>query len=236
MYELVIANRNYSSWSMRPWVLMQHLRIGFAERRLTLFSDDFHAVLRTLSPAGRVPVLVDGGTCVWDSLAIVEYLAEAHPGVWPVDRAGRAQARSICAEMHAGFGALRNKLPMNIEARLPDAWPKDDADLQRDIARIVTMWSGLRAANGSRGPFLFGEFCAADAFFAPVVTRLRTYAVPVPPEVEHYMRTVLRLPAVQDWVRGALAERTFLPEDEPYRASPDEGRADWSDVLDALPR
>ena len=218
---LYIGNRNYSSWSLRAWLLMRELGIAFEERQLMLFSDAFRTEIARVSPAGRVPVLVDDGFAVWDTLAIAEYLAERHPqaGVWPADPRERARARSVCAEMHAGFGALRSRMPMNVEASLPGLGL--DAQVQADIDRIVALWTDLRATHGSRGPFLFGRFCAADAFYAPIASRFTTYAVALPPVCEQYRRDVLALPSMQAWTAAALAEHCFLPEDEPYRSPPE---------------
>lgn len=217
---LYIGNRNYSSWSLRIWLLMRQLGIAFDEHPLQLFSASFRSELAKVSPVARVPVLVDQGFAVWESLAIVEYLAERHPeaGVWPADSRERARARSVCAEMHAGFGSLRSRMPMNIEARLPGmGW---DLAVQADIDRIVEIWTGLRALHGDRGPFLFGGFCAADAFFAPVCSRFTTHAVALPEVCDAYRQAVLALPAMREWTEKALAEHCFLPEDEPYRRAP----------------
>jgi len=214
---LLIGNRNYSSWSLRAWLLMRQAAIPFEERLVALGSEAFGREVRRHSPAGRVPVLVDAGFAVWDTLAIAEYLAERFPdrGIWPGDAQDRARARSVCAEMHAGFGALRSQMPMNIEARLPGrGW---NLQVQDDVDRIVEIWSTLRERHAAHGPFLFGRFCAADAFFAPVVSRFETYAVPTPPPCDAYRQAVLALPAMRDWTEGALAERAFLAEDEPYR-------------------
>lgn len=216
---LYIGNRNYSSWSMRPWLLMRQLGIGFEERRLELFTDEFRREIARVSPAGRVPVLVADGFAVWDSLAIAEYLAEVHPqlGVWPSDLRARARARSVCAEMHSGFSALRQQMPMNIEARLPGfGW---NLQVQADIDRIDAMWSGLRAEHAALGPFLFGRFGAADAFFAPVITRFDTYAVTLSPACEAYRQAMHALPAMHEWIAAAREERSFLAADEPYRRS-----------------
>lgn len=217
---LYIGNRNYSSWSLRAWLLMRQLGIDFDEHPLRLFSEDFRATLARVSPVARVPVLVDRGFAVWESLAIVEYLAERYPqaGVWPADDRMRARARSVCAEMHAGFGQLRNRMPMNVEARLHGlGW---DLAVQADIDRILAIWTELRTLNAARGPFLFGDFCAADAFFAPVCSRFTTYAVNLPPPCDAYREAVLALPAMRAWTEAALAEHCFLPEDEPYRRAP----------------
>ena len=216
---LTIGNRNYSSWSLRAWLLMRQLGIRFSERLVPLFTPQFGQAVAAISPAGRVPVLDDDGFAVWDTLAIAEYLAEKFPGagVWPRQARARARARSVCAEMHAGFGNLRSRMPMNIEAHLPGmGW---DLEVQRDIDRIVEMWSGLRAEHAAGGPFLFGSFCAADAFYAPVASRFTTYAVALPPVCDEYRRAILELPAMREWSAAACAEHMFLAEDEPYRRS-----------------
>jgi glutathione S-transferase len=224
MLQLVIANKNYSSWSMRPWVLMRQSGIPFEEVMLPF--DDFEPAsafkqgVRALSPAGKVPILVDGSLAVWDSLAIAETLAERFPDkhLWPADPAARARARSICAEMHAGFTGLRTHCPMNIEASLPEigalVW-RDKPAVRTDVARIQAMWEELLAQHG--GPMLFGDFSIADAYYAPVCMRLRTYALPVSPTVQAYIDRVTALPSVAEWIAGALAEQWFVVEDEPYR-------------------
>ena len=224
MFKLYIGNKNYSSWSMRPWVLMKQERIDFEEIKLRFdaFSADsnFKQRLGKISPAGKVPVLVDGERVVWDSLAIAEYLAECFPArdLWPRETAARARARSVCAEMHSGFGALRGACPMNIEACLHDAgaiiW-RDNLGVRADVARIGEMWQELLDEHG--GPLLFGRFSIADAFYAPIVMRLRTYDLPVPDAARRYMDTVCALPGVKAWIEDALAEADFLPFEEPYR-------------------
>ena len=222
--QLYIGNKNYSSWSMRPWVLMTQAGIPFDEvmLRFDAFSPGsmFKTQVERLNPAGRVPVLVDDGLAVWDTLAIAEYLAERFPGnqLWPADARARARARSVCAEMHSGFGALRNHFGMNIEAVLPEVGARvlaDQAKVRDNVARIVSMWNELLAEHG--GPMLFGAFSIADAFFAPVVMRFRTYAVPVPPPIAAYMERVIALPGVAAWTADALAEKDFLPFEEAYR-------------------
>ena len=226
MLELYIGNKNYSSWSMRPWLLMRELGIAFEERPLRLdWAEDSHfkATLRKLAPSGRVPLLVDDGFAVWDSLAIAEYLAERFPdkAVWPADAKRRARARSVCAEMHSGFSDLRGTFPMNIEADLADVGREKlgaDAAAARDVARIDALFS--EAIGGSGGPFLFGGFSAADAFFAPVCTRFRTYRLPLSSASHVYLERVLALPSFRKWQEAALAEHDFLVEDEPYRARP----------------
>jgi len=224
MWKLYIGNKNYSSWSMRPWVLLRQAGIPFEEVmvRFDAFSADsqFKQRLGPISPAGKVPVLVDGELVIWDTLAIAEYVAEQHPdlGLWPADKAARARARSICAEMHSGFQALRGACMMNIEASLPDvgalAW-RDKPALRADVQRLVEMWSALLTEHG--GPMLFGSFTIADAYFAPVCMRLKTYALPVPAHISAYVERVRALPGVKDWIDGALAEHDFLDFEEPYR-------------------
>ncbi len=222
--QLYIGNKNYSSWSMRPWVLLTQAGIPFEEvmLRFDAFTPDskFKSELARHSPAGRVPVLVDEGFAVWDTLAIAEYLAEKFPErqLWPSDAQARARARSVCAEMHAGFGAVRSHFPMNIEAALPAVGQRvlrEHAPVRDELDRLVQMWSELLAAHG--GPMLFGKFTIADAFFAPVVTRLVTYALPVPAAIAAYVESVQALPSVIAWSEGALAEHDFVDFDEPYR-------------------
>jgi glutathione S-transferase len=223
--QLYIGNKNYSSWSMRPWVLMKQAGIGFDEVMLRFDGFDagskFKTEVERLNPAGRVPVLVDDGLTVWDTLAIAEYLAERFPDkrLWPAEMRARARARSVCAEMHAGFGALRNHFGMNIEAALPEVGARvlaEQPQVRGEVARIVAMWRELLTQHG--GPMLFGAFTIADAYFAPVVMRLRTYGVPVPAEIAAYMARVVELSGVAAWVADALAERDFLPFEEPYRS------------------
>ena len=222
--QLYIGNKNYSSWSMRPWVLMTQAGIRFDEvmLRFDAFAPGsaFKTAVARISPAGRVPVLVDDGLVVWDTLAIAEYLAERFPEkqLWPVDARARAHARSVCAEMHAGFGALRSHFGMNIEAVLPEVGARvlaEQPEVRENVARIVTMWNELLEQHG--GPMLFGAFGVADAFYAPVVMRFRTYAVPVPPPVAAYMQRLVALPGVAAWITDALAEKDFLPFEEAYR-------------------
>ena len=224
---LVIGNKNYSSWSMRPWVLMRGLGLPFEEVMLRFdFGADspFRQAVARVSPAGKVPVLLlDDGYAVWDTLAIVETLADRFPdaGIWPADAHLRARARSLCAEMHSGCGALRNHCPMNIEAQLPEVgarvWAEHEA-VRRDVARIEQLWSDALHASG--GPFLFGPFGAADAFYAPVAMRLLTYALPMSDSTRAYVERLHTSPGVAAWVAEALAERDFIAEDEPYRPAP----------------
>lgn len=219
--QLVIGNKNYSSWSMRPWVLMAGLGIPFEERKLRFdFNADsaFRKAVAEVSPAGLVPVLVDDGFAVWDTLAITEYLAERFPAVWPADAKARARARSLCAEMHGGFGALRSACPMNIEASLPEVGAQvwaEQAPVRANVARLEAMWADALAGSG--GPFLFGDFSAADAYFAPVVMRLQTYALPVSEGTRAYMARVQAQPGVARFIADALAEQDYLDFEEPYR-------------------
>jgi glutathione S-transferase len=226
MLTLYIGNKNYSSWSMRPWVLMKQAGIPFEEQMVRFDTQDpdsrFKQAVLAINPAGRVPVLVDDGFTIWDSLAIAEYLAEKFPerALWPRDARARARARSVCAEMHSGFGALRSHCGMNIEASLQEVgqrvW-KEQPEVRSDVQRIVQMWAGLLAEH--KGPMLFGEFSIADAFYAPVCMRIRTYGLPVPPEAGGYVERVCALPGVKAWIEDALAEHQFVAYDEPYRKS-----------------
>ena len=216
---LVIGNKNYSSWSMRPWVLMKQLGIGFDEVRLAFHSREWDAQIARWSPSRLVPVLWRGEQSVWDSLAILETLAEWYPdrGIWPADPAARAFARSVSAEMHSGFRELRERMPMNIRASHPGKGMTPG--VQANVDRIQSLWSEARRRFGADGPFLFGGFGAADAMFAPVVMRFRTYAVALQPEPARYCQAMLQAPGVKAWVEGALAETEFVAEDEPYAAS-----------------
>jgi glutathione S-transferase len=230
MLKLYIGNKNYSSWSMRPWVLLRHFQIPFEEVMLRFDSFEtgskFKQAVTQLSPVGKVPVLVHGDLVVWDTLAIAEYAAEyaaehfPEHALWPRDQSQRARARSLCAEMHAGFGALRGACPMNIEAALPEVGQRVLAEqpaVAADLARIVAMWQAALAASG--GPFLFGGFSIVDAYYAPVAARLRTYALPVPPALAAYLERLWASPGVAAWVQDALAEREYLAFEEPYRPS-----------------
>ena len=228
MLKLYIGNKNYSSWSMRPWVLLRQAGIAFEEIvvRFDSFDEgsDFRKQISTVSPVGKVPVLDDDGLKVWDTLAIAEYLAERFPekNLWPQGVQARARARSVCAEMHSGFAALRGACPMNIEADLAGigalVW-RDKPAVRADVARLVAMWRELLA--GHEGAMLFGDFCIADAFFAPVCMRLKGYALPVPEDIAAYIARLSALPGVKAWIDGALAENDFREFEEPYRLKPD---------------
>jgi glutathione S-transferase len=209
--KLVIGNKNYSSWSLRPWLAMKMAGIAFEEVRIALDQPDTKARILRYSPTGKVPCLVDGKLTVWDSLAICEYVNETHSSgrLWPAERATRATARAVTAEMHSGFAALRTYLSMDIRARKParGAEAQRLAGVQADIERIVALWTAALDASG--GPMLFGEFCIADAFYAPVVTRFVTYGVALPPLLQAYSQRVLALPPMREWIAAAEAE----PED-----------------------
>jgi glutathione S-transferase len=225
MLQLVIGNKNYSSWSMRPWVLMRQFGIEFEEVKLRFDftpGSGFYQRLARFTPAARVPVLVLDGFSVWDTLAIAETLADRFPDqpLWPRDPLQRARARSLAAEMHAGFGALRSHCPMNIEAALPAIGTRvlaEQAAVRADLARIDAMWSQQLAASG--GPFLFGRFGIVDAYYAPVVARVRTYGLPLSADAQAYADRVWAAPGVAAWVRDALAEKDYLDFEEPYRKS-----------------
>lgn len=229
MLKLYIGNKNYSSWSMRPWVLLRQAGIPFEEVKVRFDSFDtgsaFKQTIGRINPVGKVPVLTDGDLVIWDTLAIAEYLAESFPEkhLWPQERAQRARARSVCAEMHAGFTALRSHCGMNIEADLAEVgarlW-REQAAVRADVQRITQMWRELLDESGGQG-MLFGAFSIADAYFAPVCTRLKTYALPVPEDIAAYVARVHALPGVQAWVTDALAERDFLPFEESYRQTRD---------------
>ena len=226
MLKLYIGNKNYSSWSMRPWVLLKQAGIPFEEVvvRFDSFEADsqFKRTLADLSPTGQVPLLLDDEFAVWDTLAIAEYLAEKFPAkkLWPEDAKTRARARSVCAEMHSGFAALRQAFPMNIEASLPQVGAlalRDNAAARADLLRLTSMWRELLSIYGK--PFLFGDFSIADAYFAPAVMRIKSYALPMPTMVAAYIERLSELPGVQAWVEGALAEQDFLEFAEPFRIS-----------------
>jgi len=214
--KLVIGNKNYSSWSMRPWLALRAGKIPFEEIFLPLYTGDAADKDRILSfsHAGKVPVLIDGDITIWDSLAIIEYLAERFPEarLWPEDRARRAHARSISAEMHSGFMALRNECGMNLHR--PVRAIELSADARANVARIEEIWIECRERRGTAGPFLFGAFGAADAMFAPVVHRFRTYAIPVAPQAMAYMETMMALPAFAEWTRAGLAETLVIEKFE----------------------
>jgi glutathione S-transferase len=214
--QLVIGNKNYSSWSMRPWVLLRQAQIAFDEVQLK-FDDDTRVIgIEKYSPTGKVPVLIIEGEPVWDTLAICETAAEMHPEkhLWPEDEKARRVARSACAEMHSGFQALRGAMPMNLRSSHPGKGMTPES--RKDIERIIALWTDCRERFGGAGSFLFGRFSIADAFYAPVVMRFRTYAVVLPPIAQAYCEAVQALAAVREWVAAACRETEFVPADEPY--------------------
>ncbi|MCV2357071.1 glutathione S-transferase family protein [Paucibacter sp. B2R-40] len=222
--KLYIGNKNYSSWSMRPWVLLKAFGIPFEEVKLRFDftpGSAFYQALNPVTPTAKVPVLVeDDGFAVWDTLAITEAIAELHPehAIWPQDARQRARARSLCAEMHCGFGKLRGLCPMNIDADLREVGAKllsTEPGLHSDLARMEAIWSEALAASG--GPYLFGAFGATDAYFAPVVMRITRYGLPLSATGAAYAKAVEQHPAVAAWVQDALAEQDFLDFEEPYR-------------------
>jgi len=221
MLKLVIGNKTYSSWSMRPWMAMKIAGIDFEDQVISLDDPIFKGELAKLTPAGKVPVLIDGERHIWESLAIIEYVAEKfpHAPVWPRDTSARAHARVISAEMHAGFAALRKHCAMNM-AR-PQKKRELTPEVEADVARIEAMWSDSRRRFGKGGAFLFGAACAADAMYAPVVSRFHTYDITVDDDTRGYMKAVMTLPAWREWEQEALAESWVLPR----------GEVDWPEVL-----
>jgi glutathione S-transferase len=213
-YTLLVGNKNYSSWSLRPWLLLKERGIPFQEEVIPLQEDPGKAGRMARLPAGRVPVLVDGSTAVWDSLAIAEYLAERHPGCWPLDPVARAWARSITAEMHSGFMALRDGMSMDVRARRPRR--RRSEALLRDIARVERIWDETRArfGGGADGPgLLFGAFTIADAFYAPVAFRFRTYGVEPAGAAGEYLRALLALPGMWEWEAGGRDDERLADHD-----------------------
>ncbi|HEX2136679.1 MAG TPA: glutathione S-transferase family protein [Microvirga sp.] len=213
MPTLVIANKLYSSWSLRPWLLLRELGIAFDEIVIPLDTPTTKAEVLRHSPAGKVPILVDGDVTVWESIAIIEYAADAYGApVWPADRKARAMARSVAAEMHAGFQALRSACPMNLGKKFAR---RDRGEaVARDVARFEGIVRDARERFGRGGPFLFGAFSGADAMYAPVVTRLETYSIPVSAPTRAYMDAILALPSFQDWRAAALQETWVVADDE----------------------
>jgi glutathione S-transferase len=213
MPTLVIANKLYSSWSLRPWILMKQLGIPFDEIVIPLDLPDTKARVLQHSPAGKVPILIDGDTTIWESLAIMEYVGETFgTAVWPADPKARAMARSVAAEMHAGFGGLRSACPMNLSKRFSR---RDRGEaVARDVARFEAIVRDARGRFGQGGLFLFGAFSAADAMYAPLVTRLDTYSFDLAPETRAYVDSILELPAFQAWRAAALKETWIVPDDE----------------------
>jgi glutathione S-transferase len=212
---LVIGNKNYSSWSMRPWLALRANNIAFDEVMIPLYTGDADKQrILGFTPSGKVPALIDGDVTVWDSLAIIEYLAERFPQtqLWPLDRASRAHARSICAEMHSGFVALRTECGMNLHR--PVGAKSLSGNARADIARVQQIWSECRERHGKTGPYLFGAFSGADAMYAPVVHRFRTYAIEVTPSARDYMSAMGSLPAFAEWTSAGLAETLVIEKFE----------------------
>lgn len=203
---LVIGNKNYSSWSLRPWLAMKVLGLAFEEKRIALYSAEAKDEILRHSPAGKVPILVDGATVVWDSLAILEYLAERHPNLWPAERTERGRARSLAAEMHSGFPNLRTHMSMNVRRRYPGKGRTPEA--LAEVERIQAIFAA------AKGPFLFGPFGAVDAMYAPVVLRFRTYAVPI--RNQAYGEAMLGLPALREWIEAAERETESIPQFDMY--------------------
>ena len=225
--KLYIANKNYSSWSMRPWVMLKQAGIAFEEVMVRFdgfdASSKFKQTLKDINPVGKVPVLVDGDLAVWDTLSIAEYAAEkfADKFLWPSKVYVRARARSICAEMHSGFTGIRSACPMNIDAYLPEIGAlalRDNEALRNDLKRIDHLFSSLLQEH--KGPMLFGEFSIPDAYFSPVVMRIKTYALPVSSDTQAYIDRLCAMPGVKAWIDGALAEKDFIDFEEPFRTKP----------------
>ena len=214
---LVIGNKNYSSWSLRPWLVLKQFGIPFTEIRISLYGSEAKENILRYSPSGKVPVLHDGDITVWDSLAICEYLAERFPQqqLWPAQPAARALARAICAEMHTGFADMRQHMNMNIRGHFPGKGMTPE--VAQDIERIQAIWRDCRTRFDANGPYLFGAFSIADAFFAPVVLRFVTYAPVLDKHTRAYMETLLGLPALQEWITAAKAETESIPAFELYR-------------------
>jgi glutathione S-transferase len=208
-FTLIVGLKNYSSWSLRPWVLLKHLDVEFKEIVLEHYGPGYRAEIAKYSPVGKVPVLIDDEMHVWDSLAIVEHVAERTGRGWPKELAARALARSISAEMHSGFQALRSQCPMNV--RESGRHVEQTPELRRDIARIDEIWQDCRRRFGASGPWLFGGYSIADAMFAPVVTRFNTYSIEVSPESRAYMTVTLADPAYQEWLQAARVEKFHSP-------------------------
>lgn len=210
--KILIGNKNYSTWSLRPWLVLQHFAIPFDEELVLLNGEGWQRNIRAKSPTGRVPVLIDGDLIIPETLAIIEYLADVHPNkpIWPANVADRALARAAAAEMHAGFNAIRNAAPMNLRASHPGRI--DMAEIADDLKRLQILWSDLLARSG--GPYLFGAFSAADAMFAPLATRLRTYDIPVDETAARYVDAIYGLPAFNIWLEAALQESWIVEQDE----------------------
>nr|WP_272914586.1 glutathione S-transferase [Gilliamella sp. Pas-s25] len=225
-YKLYIGNKNYSTWSMRPWVAMKHFGIPFDEQliRFDNFDDNstFKATVSAISKYGTVPILVDNDVVISDSLAICEYLAEKHTNLalWPTDTKKRAIARSLVAKMHSGFPAIRNHLPMNIEAELFEIGQiilRDHADVKNEISHLDELLSSFLSLNSSQSNYLFGEFTLADAFYAPMCLRLKNFGIKTSATLANYIDTICQTNSIKEWINGAMQEKDFIVMDEPYR-------------------
>jgi glutathione S-transferase len=214
MYTLIIGNKNYSSWSLRPWLILKAFGIPFQEEAYQFDTPRFAEVIgaKKRSPSGRVPVLHDHTTAAWDSLSIAEYLAERHAGLWPSDAQARAHARSACAEMHSSFQQLRGRMPMCVRRHYPVT---PEPAVQNDIDRIAELWQQARSQFGATGPYLYGQFSIADAFFAPVVFRFATYGVVLDSALMNYCQNMRQHPAMQEWARDAASETQVVGHEEP---------------------
>ncbi|WP_415890868.1 glutathione S-transferase family protein [Neptuniibacter sp. SY11_33] len=211
--QLIIGNKNYSSWSLRAWLMLKAFEVEFDELKINLFTEEFYETLKQHTPVAKVPVLHDGELNVWDSLAICEYVNERYldGAAWPSDMSERAKARAIVSEMHSGFNALRNEMPMNCRAkRKIELSPA----AQQDIQRMDALWAELIATHKQSGPWLFGSFTIVDVFFAPAVLRFLTYGIELSPKSSDYVQTVLQHPALQAWISDALQETEVVDEDE----------------------
>lgn len=210
--KLIFANRNYSTWSLRPWLVLKHFGIPFEEEIVLLNGDGWKENIRRKSPTGKVPVLIDGEAVIPETIAIIEYLNDKFPakGIWPSNRLDRARARAVSAEMHGGFNALRDLAPMNLRASYPGRIDLDS--VAAELRRIEQIWGDLTSESG--GPYLFGKFTAADAMFAPVATRIRTYDLPVSDAAAEYVEAIYALPAFQEWLAEALKETWIVEQDE----------------------
>ena len=204
MLKLVIGNRNYSSWSLRPWLALKQAGLPFEEIQIPLRQTTTKAEILKYSPSGKVPCLIDGATVVWESLSICEYLAEKASTLWPSERKARAEARSVACEMHSGFAALRQGMPLDVRASLPFQQPS--VEVKGDVARIISIWEDCRQRYGHKGPFLFGHFTNADAMYAPVVFRFLTYHVELPEASRKWVETMAALPAMQEWHQASITE------------------------------
>lgn len=215
--DLYIGNKNYSSWSLRPWLLLKHLDLPFTEHMVSVAAREYNPALKPIAGNARVPCLHDDGFQVWESIAIAEYLAERHPELWPADTKARARARSVSAEMHAGFAKLRMAMPMNLKFRLKGK--QAEPAVQRDIDRIIEIWEEARMQFATAdGPYLFGRFSVADGMFAPVVTRFETYNVALPPVAAAYRDTMLAHPAMRAWYEAAIRETEVVEKQDAVAA------------------